>query len=157
MCFLFKDRFKTLLQEHKINLIPFKTEHPSMKEMIAPQVSSSTPSQKLAMRMRTHSNSHVISKLIKPKIRVIHIFAPHIITTDAANFREVVQKLTGKSQPQPHESERKANNKKSASKNLAAKKSMQLQDDEWLENATWYDGDILSPFLDGRTGFDSSS
>lgn len=105
--------------------------------MIAPQVSSSTPSQKLAMCMRTHSNSHVISKLIKPKIRVIHIFAQHIITTDAANFREVVQKLAGKSQPQPHESERKANNKK----------SMQLQDDEWLENATWYDGDI----------FDSSS
>lgn len=45
MCFLFKDRSKTLLQEHKINVIPFKTEHPSMKEMIAPQVSSSTPSQ----------------------------------------------------------------------------------------------------------------
>ncbi|ESR52252.1 hypothetical protein CICLE_v10033922mg, partial [Citrus x clementina] len=87
----------------------------------------------------------------------LHIFAQHIITTDAANFREVVQKLAGKSQPQPHESERKANNKKSASKNLAAKKSMQLQDDEWLENATWYDGDILSRFLDGRTGFDSSS
>ncbi|KAF5474053.1 hypothetical protein F2P56_005992 [Juglans regia] len=32
----------------------------------------------------------------KPKIRIIHIFAPEIIKTDAANFRELVQRLTGK-------------------------------------------------------------
>ncbi|CAI9757869.1 unnamed protein product [Fraxinus pennsylvanica] len=36
-----------------------------------------------------------ISK-VKPKIRIIHIFAPEIIKTDAANFRELVQRLTGK-------------------------------------------------------------
>lgn len=42
-----------------------------------------------------HKNSHTISK-IKPKIRIIHIFAPEIIKTDAENFRELVQKLTGK-------------------------------------------------------------
>ncbi|KAK4413030.1 VQ motif-containing protein 25 [Sesamum alatum] len=42
-----------------------------------------------------HSNSHTISKS-KPKIRIIHIFAPEIIKTDAANFRELVQRLTGK-------------------------------------------------------------
>ncbi|XP_075515856.1 VQ motif-containing protein 25-like [Primulina tabacum] len=39
--------------------------------------------------------SHTISKL-KPKIRIIHIFAPEIIKTDATNFRELVQRLTGK-------------------------------------------------------------
>ncbi|CAN0927643.1 VQ motif-containing protein 25 [Linum grandiflorum] len=35
-----------------------------------------------------------------PKIRIIHIFAPEIIKTDVANFRELVQRLTGK--PTPH-------------------------------------------------------
>lgn len=40
-------------------------------------------------------DSRVISKL-KPKIRIIHIYAPEIIKTDAANFRELVQRLTGK-------------------------------------------------------------
>lgn len=30
-------------------------------------------------------------------VRVIHIFAPKVIKTDVANFRELVQKLTGKS------------------------------------------------------------
>ncbi|XP_010265905.1 PREDICTED: VQ motif-containing protein 25-like [Nelumbo nucifera] len=42
-----------------------------------------------------HRDSHVISKF-KPKIRIIHIFAPEVIKTDAANFRELVQRLTGK-------------------------------------------------------------
>ncbi|KAK9124996.1 hypothetical protein Scep_013842 [Stephania cephalantha] len=42
-----------------------------------------------------HSNSHVISKL-KPKIRIVHIFAPEVIKTDVENFRELVQRLTGK-------------------------------------------------------------
>ncbi|KAM0942501.1 putative VQ motif-containing protein/18/20/21/25 [Dioscorea sansibarensis] len=47
------------------------------------------------MRVGMHQGSHTISKL-KPKIRIVHIFAPEIIKTDAANFRELVQKLTGK-------------------------------------------------------------
>ncbi|KAL3632413.1 hypothetical protein CASFOL_025397 [Castilleja foliolosa] len=42
-----------------------------------------------------HKSSQTISKS-KPKIRIIHIFAPEIIKTDAENFRELVQKLTGK-------------------------------------------------------------
>ncbi|CAL5207645.1 unnamed protein product [Lathyrus oleraceus] len=42
-----------------------------------------------------HKDSYTISK-IKPKIRIIHIFVPEIIKTDAENFRELVQKLTGK-------------------------------------------------------------
>lgn len=39
--------------------------------------------------------SHVITKTLNPKIRIIHIFAPEVIKTDAANFRELVQRLTG--------------------------------------------------------------
>ncbi|CAK7331732.1 unnamed protein product [Dovyalis caffra] len=42
-----------------------------------------------------HRDSHAISKLIKPKVRIIHIVAPEIIKTDVANFRELVQRLTG--------------------------------------------------------------
>ncbi|XP_039141930.1 VQ motif-containing protein 17-like [Dioscorea cayenensis subsp. rotundata] len=46
------------------------------------------------MKVGMHlQGSHTISKL-KPKIRIVHIFAPEIIKTDAANFRELVQKLT---------------------------------------------------------------
>nr|XP_010910772.1 VQ motif-containing protein 25 [Elaeis guineensis] len=40
-------------------------------------------------------DSHMISKM-KPKIRIVHIFAPEIIQTDVENFRELVQRLTGK-------------------------------------------------------------
>lgn len=39
---------------------------------------------------------HKTSHKFKPKIRIIHIFAPEIIKTDVANFRELVQRLTGK-------------------------------------------------------------
>ncbi|XP_050234583.1 VQ motif-containing protein 25-like [Mercurialis annua] len=48
-----------------------------------------SPTSKLAM----HRDSHVIAK---PAVRIIHIFAPEIIKTDVANFRELVQRLTGK-------------------------------------------------------------
>ncbi|EEF31659.1 conserved hypothetical protein [Ricinus communis] len=58
-----------------------------------PCVSShrTTTSSPLSM----HKDSQTISK-VKPKIRIIHIFAPEIIKTDVANFRELVQRLTGK-------------------------------------------------------------
>jgi hypothetical protein len=32
----------------------------------------------------------------RPKIKIIHIIAPDIIKTDVANFRDLVQRLTGK-------------------------------------------------------------
>ncbi|RLN11657.1 hypothetical protein C2845_PM09G18690 [Panicum miliaceum] len=34
--------------------------------------------------------------MTRPKIRIIHIIAPEIIKTDVANFRDLVQRLTGK-------------------------------------------------------------
>ncbi|CAA7057098.1 unnamed protein product [Microthlaspi erraticum] len=42
-----------------------------------------------------HKQSRTLTKS-KPKIRIIHVFAPEIIKTDVSNFRELVQKLTGK-------------------------------------------------------------
>lgn len=35
----------------------------------------------------------------RPKIKIIHIIAPEIIKTDVANFRDLVQRLTGKPAP----------------------------------------------------------
>ncbi|KAF8087839.1 hypothetical protein N665_0565s0025 [Sinapis alba] len=46
-------------------------------------------------RVSMNKNSQVISK-IKPKIRIIHIFAPEVIKTEVKNFRSLVQSLTGK-------------------------------------------------------------
>ncbi|XVF56010.1 hypothetical protein PTKIN_Ptkin06aG0082100 [Pterospermum kingtungense] len=54
-------------------------------------MASSSPSSPLSIG----KDSLTISKE-KPKIRIIHIFAPEIIKTDVANFRELVQRLTGK-------------------------------------------------------------
>ncbi|XP_030484493.2 uncharacterized protein LOC115700955 [Cannabis sativa] len=57
-------------------------------------------SPSLAIRKDSKTISKVSSSTIinttKPKIRIIHIFAPEIIKTDVANFRELVQRLTGK-------------------------------------------------------------
>ncbi|AEC10079.1 VQ motif-containing protein 17 [Arabidopsis thaliana] len=49
-----------------------------------------------------HKQSRTLTKS-KPKIRIIHIFAPEIIKTDVANFREIVQNLTGKQDHHHHD------------------------------------------------------
>lgn len=72
------------------------------------QISRTSPSTPLNMM---NKNSQNISKL-KSKIRIIHIFAPEIIKTDVANFRELVQRLTGK----PSEIKKNNNNIKKRSR-----------------------------------------
>lgn len=63
-----------------------------MREMVKPHsCKPSSASSELSM----HKGSQAIPKL-KPKIRIVHIYAPEIIKTDAENFRELVQRLTGK-------------------------------------------------------------
>ncbi|XP_058075578.1 VQ motif-containing protein 25-like [Magnolia sinica] len=63
-----------------------------MEEVMNPHTCKPiSPSPALAIR----KESHLASKF-KPKIRIVHIFAPEIIKTDVANFRELVQRLTGK-------------------------------------------------------------
>ncbi|CAH8383671.1 unnamed protein product [Eruca vesicaria subsp. sativa] len=47
-------------------------------------------------RVSMNKNSKVISKMIKHKIRIIHISPPEVIKTDIKNFSSVVQSLTGK-------------------------------------------------------------
>lgn len=61
--------------------------------------SSNTSSSYANAGLELSSSSHSIAKhnLKKkgPIIRVVHVFAPKLIKTDAANFRTLVQKLTG--------------------------------------------------------------
>ncbi|EEF50223.1 VQ motif-containing protein 17-like [Ricinus communis] len=112
-----------------------------MEDITRPKYScnpTSAPTSKLTM----HKDSHVISKL-KPKVRIIHIFAPEIIKTDVENFRELVQRLTGKpGDNRDHESSNKGSsgmkkNKKTRSSSICNKLmkkkkstsfSMQLED-----------------------------
>ncbi|KAE8731169.1 hypothetical protein F3Y22_tig00002840pilonHSYRG00547 [Hibiscus syriacus] len=101
-----------------------------------------------------HKDSQAISKS-KPKIRIIHVFAPEIIKTDAANFRELVQRLTGKP---PQE---KGRQRKPA---MAAEKKMELRtgflagfervkDEE--EGGIWsISGENSGGFLSGFGDFD---
>jgi hypothetical protein len=45
---------------------------------------------------RHHTTSSSKTTTTRPAIRIIHIIAPEIIETDAANFRDLVQRLTGR-------------------------------------------------------------
>uniref|UniRef100_A0A7N2LD95 VQ domain-containing protein n=1 Tax=Quercus lobata TaxID=97700 RepID=A0A7N2LD95_QUELO len=56
---------------------------------------SCKPSSATSTQLSMHKHSREISKL-QPKIRIIHIYAPEVIKTEPANFRELVQRLTGK-------------------------------------------------------------
>ncbi|XP_031473388.1 VQ motif-containing protein 25-like [Nymphaea colorata] len=55
------------------------------------------------------------TKLPSPAVRIIHVFSPEIIKTDPANFRELVQKLTGKPTPATSKSTRKSAKKQQQS------------------------------------------
>ncbi|KAJ0961693.1 hypothetical protein J5N97_005461 [Dioscorea zingiberensis] len=70
-----------------------------------------SPSEKLKLGM--HEDSHIVSKL-KPKIRIVHIFAPEVIKTDTENFRELVQRLTGKPAKEEDTDEKARNGGKEA-------------------------------------------
>uniref|UniRef100_A0ACD5WRT6 Uncharacterized protein n=1 Tax=Avena sativa TaxID=4498 RepID=A0ACD5WRT6_AVESA len=64
-----------------------------------------SPSTPPAVQHRGSSRPHATvtsrTSTTRPAIKIIHILAPEIIKTDAANFRDLVQRLTGRQQPQP--------------------------------------------------------
>uniref|UniRef100_A0ACD6AGV9 Uncharacterized protein n=1 Tax=Avena sativa TaxID=4498 RepID=A0ACD6AGV9_AVESA len=67
-------------------------------------MSPSTPP--VAVQHRGSSRHHTTASpsrttTTRPAIKIIHILAPEIIKTDAVNFRDLVQRLTGRQQPQP--------------------------------------------------------
>lgn len=93
-----------------------------------------------------------ISK-VKPKIRIIHIFAPEIIKTDVANFRELVQRLTGK----PTDSKKKQ--KISSNKQMEAAMTSGFDESAGLkgEEEIWRDANSGGGFLCGFAEFDDGS
>ncbi|KAI4341275.1 hypothetical protein MLD38_026015 [Melastoma candidum] len=60
--------------------------------------------------------------LSEPKIRVVHVFAPEIIETDTANFRDLVQRLTGK----PAADRRNGHERKRSKVNMAREPETRL-------------------------------
>ncbi|MED6198663.1 hypothetical protein PIB30_068611 [Stylosanthes scabra] len=90
---------------------------------------NNTPSSSACSKHLTTKDSYVISKL-KPKIRIIHIYAPEIIKTDAANFRELVQRLTGK----PEDEKRKVAGKTKSINTAPTKKVMMMKKTKTKKN-----------------------
>ena len=96
---------------------------------------SSSTSPPLSM----HKDSQTISK-VKPKIRIIQIFAPEIIKTDVENSRELVQRLTRK----PKE--------KSSKKKLP---KMGRREDKRQKNVSLCDQLVMTKNMEIRNGFGS--
>ena len=89
-----------------------------------------------ANKLAMHKDSHVIAKF-KPEIRTIHVLSPEIIKTDAANFRALVQSLTGQAaivSPTDHNSKAKVAAKDqikgSSSSDFTSKKKTALNEHE---------------------------
>uniref|UniRef100_A0A7N0TQD8 VQ domain-containing protein n=1 Tax=Kalanchoe fedtschenkoi TaxID=63787 RepID=A0A7N0TQD8_KALFE len=55
-----------------------------------------TPDHQKGFSSIIHKHSRLITKQQPPKIRVTHIIPPEIIRTDITNFRNLVQRLTGR-------------------------------------------------------------
>nr|GEW29264.1 hypothetical protein [Tanacetum cinerariifolium] len=91
-----------------------------------------------------HKDSHLISK-IKPKIRIIHIFAPEIIKTDVANFRELVQRLTGK----PSEKKKSRTKKESHKRSSLAQAGLEVREKIKGEEDIWVGANSGGGFLGG--------
>lgn len=118
---------------------------------------SFTPSSAKVVGM--HKDSHLISKLKKPKIRIIHVFAPEVIKTDAANFRELVQNLTGNKQAHGDAESKHGGMMRKLKKtsSSAAGKSLKKMEEQ-MQNGylikeeiqdTWRGEKINTSFLDG--------
>ncbi|XP_057783046.1 VQ motif-containing protein 25-like [Salvia miltiorrhiza] len=105
-----------------------------------------TASSNLSM----HRNSQTISKT-KPKIRIIHIFAPEIIKTDAANFRELVQRLTGKPDPNLDDGNERLVLRKKEARILSSSKKMGFRERLMKEEGEeiWMSANSGGGFLGG--------
>jgi hypothetical protein len=72
-------------------------------------MSPSTPAQhRGSSRHHTTAPSRNTNTTTLPAIKIIHIIEPEIIKTDAANFLDLVQRLTGRQHHQPDDDDSKA-------------------------------------------------
>ncbi|CAE6044454.1 unnamed protein product [Arabidopsis arenosa] len=118
-----------------------------------------------------HKQSRTLTKS-KPKIRIIHIFAPEIIKTDVSNFRETVQNLTGKQDHHhdlPHQKGLKRNPRSRGSndhydhqqvhhmnKRFCINSEVEDEEEEGMVSMTWNGngGESSGGFLNGLGDFD---
>lgn len=117
------------------------------------QITTSNDSKSIpsSPTLTMHKNSHMIPKP-KPKIRIIHIFAPEIIKTDVENFRELVQRLTGKpeqdrqkcSRKRPRRAEFCGEELPAAAKKIEVRSGKVLKEEEGM-----WDGEKSGGFLNG--------
>ncbi|KAL4558139.1 hypothetical protein LXL04_036336 [Taraxacum kok-saghyz] len=114
----------------------------TMEQMMITKKHTCSPTSK---PLTMHKHSHIISK-IKPKIRIIHIFAPEIIKTDAANFRELVQRLTGKPTEKKKSRTRKQPHKRS---DLLQVAGMEVREKIKGEDEIWVGANSGAGFLGG--------
>jgi hypothetical protein len=70
-------------------------EHAYNKSSMSP----STPAAQHKGSSRHHATVPSRTTTTRPAIKIIHIVAPEIIKTDVDNFRDLVQRLTGRQQP----------------------------------------------------------
>ncbi|KAJ6316745.1 hypothetical protein OIU78_019928 [Salix suchowensis] len=111
--------------------------------MMRKQPASCIPNSITPSPITMHKDSHTIAK-VKPKIRIIHIFAPEIIKTDVANFRELVQRLTGKPTGQ------KGGCRQKPRRARAQDQPRNCDDD------SWDDKPVMNKKVELRSGFGSS-
>ncbi|KAI3819985.1 hypothetical protein L1987_13840 [Smallanthus sonchifolius] len=108
--------------------------------MISKKHRSSSTRKQLTM----HQDCRIISK-IKPKIRIIHIFAPEIIKTDVANFRELVQRLTGK----PTEKRKLKARKETCKRSRFSQEGSEVKEKIKEEDEIWVGANSGGGFLGG--------
>ncbi|XP_076946896.1 VQ motif-containing protein 25-like [Bidens hawaiensis] len=112
----------------------------SMEDTMISKKHRCSPATKPLITM--NQGSRTISK-IKPKIRIIHIFAPEIIKTDVANFRGLVQSLTGK--PITQKKTRKETNKRLR---FSPKVSEKIKEEDKIWDGANSSGGFLGGFGD---------
>lgn len=92
---------------------------------------------------------------LKPKIRIIHLYAPEIIKTDAANFRELVQRLTGK--PEHDEQQQDKGGRRRKSKTATPNRLLdpiQEREQEFMNGLRLKKEGENDHFLEGFSEFD---
>ncbi|XP_015691610.2 nuclear speckle RNA-binding protein B-like [Oryza brachyantha] len=67
-----------------------------MKHHAMRSPSRASPSAMGAANKFSHHHAAIAKAPAPRKIRIVHVLAPEVIKTDARNFRELVQRLTGK-------------------------------------------------------------
>ncbi|URE11965.1 VQ motif [Musa troglodytarum] len=114
-------------------------------------------------RLGMKDSSHAITKP-KPEIRIIHVFEPEIMKTDAANFRELVQRLTGKPVAAVGGKKKKKDKKLIDSKHDREKrtskeevKQEELEEEERMIENTCCTQEEMDDFLQVLSGFPLSS